>query len=397
MLLPEPPVVVPLTQISPSVYEASLTCVAKATWFAGGDRRLFPEHPAALLGTAIHAVVAAAHRRVLRVEGKSDRDAARALFDLVMQRRHQEAHALLRLKFPSPERLPYYNLRREQAALLAARVAETRAGNVVAARADVSNERLPRTEAWLRSKDGVIVGRPDYIDAAGAAVVDYKSGQAPEQDGGATSDSEARQLRLYAYLAAQNGVRIANGQIIRSDGHRCDLAITAPEADAEADNARRQLSSINELIASTSGFAALASPSGENCRSCPCIPFCEAFWAAATPDWQEKCGVHISGRISAVDSRVIQGVAVTTLVVDSEQGTAVEAKRKVAIEQIPSEWIPPDELQSIRDGALVRVTHGRQIVSEKQTMVIRPDRVMTAVWFDVQMQPQRSTPVESRG
>jgi hypothetical protein len=107
--------------------------------------------------------------------------------------------------------------------------------------------------------------------------------------------------------------------------------------------------------------------------------------------------VHISGRISAVDSRVIQGVAVTTLVVDSEQGTAVEAKRKVAIEQIPSEWIPPDELQSIRDGALVRVTHGRQIVSEKQTMVIRPDRVMTAVWFDVQMQPQRSTPVESRG
>ena len=385
MLLPKPPAVVPLTQISPSVYEASLTCLAKATWFAGGDTRLLPEHPAALLGIAIHAVVAAAHRRVLRVEGKSDRDAARKLFDHAVQRRHQDAHAILRLKFPSPERLPYYNLRREQAALLAARVAETRSGNLDAARADTSGESWSRTEARLRSKDGVIVGRPDYIDAAAASVVDYKSGQAPEQGRGRTSDSEARQLRLYAYLAAQNGVRITNGQIIRSDGYRSDLSITAPAADAEADKARGQLRSINELIASTSEFAALASPSAENCRSCPCIPFCEAFWAAAKPDWKEKCGVHISGRISAVDSRMIQGVAITTLVVDPEHGTLV-GRRKLAIEQIPSEWIPPNEQQAVRRGALVRVTHGRLLAGEKQAVVVRPDRVMTAIWFDEQAQ-----------
>lgn len=126
MFIPKPPVLAQLEFITPSIYEASINCLAKAAWFAFGDSRVLPQHPAAILGTAFHTVVAAAHRGDLQVASVSDRSPARDLFDDTARELHQGAHPLVKLKFRSADRLPFYNLHRERATLTATPIAASR-------------------------------------------------------------------------------------------------------------------------------------------------------------------------------------------------------------------------------------------------------------------------------
>ena len=208
MFVPELPVLAQLEHITPSIYEASKSCLAKAAWFALGDTGVLPQHPAAILGTAFHVVVAAAQKGELPVTGVGDRAPARGLFDKTAQNLHASAHRLVKLKFPSAERLPFYHLKRERAAFTATPIAVSRlpsAGSAIA----VGRLHSPtvRTESHLRSRDGRLVGRADNIDGRSRVVVDYKTGHTPEAESGVVSDSEARQLRLYAFLAAENGNR----------------------------------------------------------------------------------------------------------------------------------------------------------------------------------------------
>ena len=379
MFVPEPPVLTQLESITPSIYEASISCLAKAAWYAFGNGGVLPEHPAAILGTAFHAVVAAAHRGQLSVEGDGDRAPARKLFDKTAQELYVKAHQLVKLKFPTEERLPFYNLHRERAALVAATIAASRpplTGSAVGAAK--AKEPAAKTEFRLRSKDGLIIGRPDHIDGRSGTIVDYKSGYVPEIEATAVSNSEARQLRLYAYLAIENGMNVAKGAIARGSGQRCELAISAAEAKAEADSARNQLCKLNAAVSNGATFGNLASPSSRNCVFCPCIPFCESFWAEAKPEWAADCGPHVEGAVLDIESRRIQGVSLTTLIVSRRSGT-VPAER-VSIEQIPSEWMRLDGEELPRRGDVVRVVHGRQLDTDESIAVIRIDKALTAVW-----------------
>lgn len=380
MLVPKAPALARLEHITPSIYEASLSCSAKAAWYSCGELGTLPEHPAAILGLSFHAVVAAAHRGELAVTSESDRSSARQLFDETVQARYLRAHPLIRLKFASPQRLPYYNFHRERTALLATRIASSRlpVDRSSAAPATPRRGRL-QTESRLRSRDGMIVGRPDHLDSELQVVVDYKSGHVPETEAHAVSEPEARQLRLYAFLAIHNGIRISKGAIIRADGRRCEMSILPTDAEAEANKARAQLQLVNAAVNAGAEFSDLASPSAQNCHSCPCIPFCDSFWTAAKPEWQEDCGLHAEGRVLETETRRVQGVSLTTLTLAVHAGTV--ASQPVSIEQIPSEWITMGEQDLPRAGAVVRVVHGRLSRMDGGTTVIRPDRLMTAVWF----------------
>src|ERR1041385_4806339 len=173
MEAPEAPAISTLERISPSIYEASLTCLAKATWHAFGERRILPGHPASILGTSFHTVIAAANFGILGGSADEVRVAARVLFDKQAESVYEKMHPLVHAKYGQPERLPYYNLHRERAALYASQVAGIRPAGSFPTKPD-SHHR--RTEMRIESKDGLIVGRPDHIDAAAGTVVDYKSG-----------------------------------------------------------------------------------------------------------------------------------------------------------------------------------------------------------------------------
>ncbi len=379
MIVPEPPLLAQLKRITPSIYEASIHCLAKAAWFAFGDVGVLPQHPAAILGTAFHVVVAAAHRGELPVAAVSDRSPARRLFDKTAQKLHLGAHRLVKLKFPSADRLPFYHLNRERAALTATPIALSRMPSASSA-AEAARLASPavRTESRLSSRDGRVVGRADYIDGRAGVVVDYKTGHMSEAEGGIVSDSEARQLRLYAYIAAENGTDVSTGAVVRGDGQRCEFAISPAEAEAEADCAKKQLGRFNAAVSEGASFRDLASPSPGNCSFCPCLPFCGPFWTEAQPEWATDCGSHVEGNIAEIESRQVQGVSLTTLVLSRQAGTVFG--QRVSIEQIPSKWMRMDDMDLPDVGDAVRVVHGRQMKTDRDAPLIRVDKAWTAVW-----------------
>ena len=192
------------------------------------------------------------------------------------------------------------------------------------------------------------------------------------------SDSEARQLRLYAYLAAENGTDACTGAVVRGDGQRREFSISPAEAEAEADCAKKRLGRLNAAVSEGASFRDLASPSPSNCSFCPCLPFCGPFWTEAHAEWAADCGSHVEGKIAEIESRQIQGISLTTLVLSRRAGTVFA--QHVSIEQIPSEWMRMDGLDLPHIGDAVRVVHGRQMETDGDEAVIRVDKALTAVW-----------------
>jgi hypothetical protein len=221
----------------------------------------------------------------------------------------------------------------------------------------------------------LIVGRPDLIDTATQEVVDFKTGMAPDDGLAEMSEAEMRQLRLYVHLALDNGIVISRGVIARADGQRVSMAVSGEEAADEGRRAREVLTEYNSRAGEP--FDIAAQPSPENCKFCPCIPFCEAFWRSASPDWAEQCGIHLEGRVATVEGSTVQGLNLATLRVDGHRGTV--APGEVYVEQIPEIWITADGAGRPREGDIVRVAYGR-VVSEASPQVVRVDRTATSVW-----------------
>src|SRR5690606_16452779 len=108
-----------------------------------------------------------------------------------------------------------------------------------------------------------------------------------------------RQLRLYAFLAAENGIPVTKGVIERVDRERVEIQISQGEAAEEGRRALEVLDEYNRRAGES--FSDAASPSREACRYCPCIPFCPAFWDTAEPGWASECGSQIEGTVETVD------------------------------------------------------------------------------------------------
>lgn len=369
MHIPAPPTPKHVDRISPSLYETLLGCPARACSYVSGQLDALPVHPSALLGRCFHGVMEAAQKGEIVGDERECRDAARGYFDKMAATLHAGAQPLLRAKFASPEKLPFYNLFRERAAVLAV--------DCCIRRSDLESSEGDSAVAERRftSADGVIAGRADLIDVGRSEVIDYKTGTA-SKDGWLVSEREARQLRLYAYLAGEGGVSISRGTIVRADGETATIDIEATAAAAEADYARATLQAFNEA-ASDGTFSEIAQPAADVCRMCPCVPLCESFWHAANPAWQEDCGVHIEGTVLDVEQTLVQGVALVSMRVDVSRGTVEQAV--VAVEQVPLAWVTADGDRVPEVGDIVRVVEGRMISTDDQP-VIRADRVMTAVW-----------------
>lgn len=372
MQIPSPPRPTPLESVSPSSYELLLTCDARAAWAASALRGLVPQHPAALLGTCFHAVAEAAQRRAVSGSETDVRAQARELFDELARFGHAEAHPLLRAKFPTPEKLPFYNLLRERAVVLAVEIVVPRASEAPHASADPAQV----AERRFRSADGFLVGRPDLLNTAAGEIVDYKTGMRTAEPW-RVSPREGRQLRLYAYLASEAGIETTRGTIVRGDGQKASIPISKAEAQADAQQARLAGQRYNDSVAAGATFDDLAAPSSENCAFCPCIPLCERFWAEAEPSWVETAGVHLEGIVSGVRTSSVSGTNLVSLEVQAARGTIPPGA--AVVEQIPEAWTTADGSPPIRVGDSVRVIDGRVAYSGDST-VIRADRTMTAVW-----------------
>jgi hypothetical protein len=389
MRLPAEPDVKPLQRLSPSLYEELLQCRARAAWTASGDRSAVPQHPKAVLGVCLHGVVEEAHKGAFAGLDGADRLAAvRQAFDRRATLLYQQAHPLLRAKFSSPKRLPYYNLYRERAALEAEVSADrVKRGTTPAGPSRETASAQLYAERKLVSQDGLVTGRPDLVDTGAGEVVDYKTGTSNEEAVDTVSAVEGRQLRLYVHLAFENGLPVSRAVVARADGRRATLEVSRSEADAEGQKARELLAQYN--AAAGVAFREAAQPSPENCRFCPCIPFCEAFWQAASPSWSDECGVHLEGRVESVDEATVQGTQLFTLRVEVLRGTVTPGE--AFVEHVPVAWAICDGSAVPQRGDVVRVVHAHR-TGEDVPAVIRVDRAATSVWTKgAEREEQRSS------
>jgi CRISPR/Cas system-associated exonuclease Cas4 (RecB family) len=315
---------------------------------------------------------------------------AEKAFDQSALEMYERSHPLIRLKFPTPDRLPYYYLQRELAALLAVKVE----GHSVEGSGAGNGG---RAERWFESEDGLLGGKPDFLDAAHHEVVDYKTGHVDEDIGDMVGERERRQLALYAYLANESGFDIEAGRIIRANGMQAVVPISHDEATEQAEAARSALAEYNEAVG-TSTFESLADPTPGNCRFCECKPLCEAFWNAASYEWEPECGTHVEGSVVSCSSpRTISGMELVTLEIEPTRGT-VFSDGIVTLLQIPVEWFTADGDEPPREGDLIRLVDGQLVkVTEDgqerpaEPLTIRGNRIKTTVW---RVQPGVTPPGE---
>jgi len=274
-----------------------------------------------------------------------------------------QTHPLIRTKFETQERIPYYNLYRARAAQMAADMPGG-ASN----RPATGGRSGIRVEDALASKDGRIAGRPDVLDADAEAVVDYKTGSLADSQ---VSDNEARQLRLYAFLAAENGIEIRKGIIERADRRRAEVQISSEEA---ADEGRRALAVLDEYNRHVGeSFESGARPSPDACHYCPCIPLCEAFWDTSESGWQSECGTHVEGTVEAVEGDELVSIRLNVVRGSGPKGPAV-------VTRLSREWLTMDAVDVPQPGDTVRVTDAAYVEDSNAPAVFRADRVTTAVW-----------------
>ena len=372
----------PLTAVSASFYNAAVICKARGAWLLTGVRDSLPGTTGAILGTAFHQVMRMANSGKLpggAAEAKAEFDrTAQALFD--------KAHPMLRAKFPNIERLPFYHQRRSRAAAMASKVEATEpvvqqtSGDNSSRVQPAATGKARYVEHKFKSKDGLISGTIDLLDPEKRKLTDYKSGFTPQGGSSAIAESEARQLRLYVYLAHDNEIEVDEAEIVRADGAHAGLKVTREEAAAEGESARKLRHQFNVEVEQGASFENLASPSSAACSGCPCIPFCEAFWKTAVPDWEDECGTHTEGTVTDVRVSQMTGASLETLIIDATRGTIPSGS--VTVEQIPWSWLelggaPPATGSRIRVAQAAR----QKTDAAPDPRVLRVDRLKsTTIW-----------------
>lgn len=369
MLIPDPPTIARVESISPSVCEAGLQCLARASWAASGDRSALPPNPRALLGIGVHGLFERATRSAIPGATEEQRvENAATYFDEEMERLFQNAHLLTRAKFRTREHIPFYNLYRARAATTAAQMPPTRSMRAEFAEGQ-GGAPTRLAESTLTSQDQVVRGRPDLIDWKNATVVDYKTGSVPDPQH--PTESEARQLKLYAYLASENGIPVRKGVVERPNRVRAEMSIPRKDAEDEGRRAREVLKQLNQMTGRR--FDEAASPSPKACRHCPCIPFCPAFWEASNPSWQDECGTHFEGIVESVD-----GEALMSLRLQVTRGTGTRGPGVVS--RLSKSWLALEQTSTPEPGKAVRLTDARETDGSATLTEFRADRATTAVW-----------------
>lgn len=365
--LPAPPPIKALDRISPTIYEAAIRCTSRAAWIAGGDRKLLPQHPRSLLGIGVHTVLERARQgRIIGETEDERRAAAEHTFDQKLRDLFAGAHPLIHVKFEAPDRLPFYNLYRARAAEMAVDMfikIVPRAMNAGPARTGSI------VEASLLSKDGRVTGRADVLDPAKETVIEYKTGL--PSDSSPISETEVRQLRLYAFLASENGMTIRRGVIERANRVRVEIDISAAQAAEEGRKALAVLDQYNTHVGGS--FEDAASPSQEACRFCPCIPFCNAFWNNAAIEWLDQCGAHAEGVVESVEGTELVSINLMVTRGSVPRGSSV-------VTRLSREWLTFAGSNVPRAQEIIRVTGTAYVAGSTAPAILRADRAMTAVW-----------------
>jgi hypothetical protein len=203
-----------------------------------------------------------------------------------------------------------------RSASLARRVAASRANRAGSVDRGIERE--------LRSRDGMLVGRPDYfsVDGAVAYLREYKSG--PIRDpSGLPLDRYVRQLRFYSQLLVDNyGAKEVSGSVESLNGDAFQCVIAAEDAAAFAKQVWDTVSAINADVRTAPTLSSLARPAADACDCCSAQVICSNFKGS---DALQSCGreqFFVEGTVLELDIQPASFLTRVTLA-DTYRGTVV--------------------------------------------------------------------------
>lgn len=189
-------------------------------------------------------------------------------------------------------------------------------------------------EQEMVAKGGRLVGRPDLVIRGEQAhwIVDYKSGSALDV-AGAPNEHYTSQVQLYAVLERESsGSWPSRAIVLPLRGPRVQLEIEPAVCEALAARAVEALKAYNN----TPEECVEARPSPEHCRWCDWACGCEAFWAAAAPEWAAE---GLRAVLGEVTERVDTTGAGTTIQLLPSKGT-LEGRETIWVRGINPERHP---------------------------------------------------------
>jgi hypothetical protein len=202
-----------------------------------------------------------------------------------------------------------------RSASLAERVAANRSGDIRARRG---------IERELRSRNGALIGRPDYFSISGVAarLREYKTGAIRDSDGEPLV-RYVRQLQFYSQLLVDNyGVQEISGSVESLNGDAFERVIGVEEAAEFSNHVLTTIATVNAELRDAPALGGFAHPAPDACECCDAQVICSVFKASDSLQTAGFEQFFVEGTVADVEAVTAASAKLVTIA-DDNRSTAV--------------------------------------------------------------------------
>jgi len=264
----------PLERVSPSQFTRLKKCPYSSVLSNSISRPLLPYSPSIHLGTIIHKCL----REIFSTEISTEEEFDQKWIKFEKDEEKKLNEYSFNFLIPLSQSIPGYTIKKLQIkSILIKKLKKSERND------DRGYEYV--NEKRLESKDAKIAGSIDHMLRIGNYVklLDTKTGEI-NNDEGQVKDSYKEQLKLYAYLYAEEFGKYPQELSVRDlNQNETAIPFTNDECDALAKEAKSLLESINRSVVNNDTDK-LARPEIELCNSCLYRPACKYHWNTQIED-----------------------------------------------------------------------------------------------------------------
>jgi len=264
----------PITKISPTLFATLQQCQLQAGLRQAKAQQTTRSSKAALLGTIIHRVLEKA--KSIRRDGEDLRTQAEAIWDNAVKETEKELQTSMLDRYLLPIRKwKKYYLLKHRTILRCEEIALSHG---------ISETQVVASERKFDSVKGGFTGKPDILlrRADGLVIIDYKSGELPDDSESREEKIESwqRQILFYASIVKEEfGEWPVGGEIrLLNKDPIPPISIDPTEAEIVLKEAQTLKEEFNANVEAGVPHSELAQYSVDNCRFCKFKGSCDTFW-----------------------------------------------------------------------------------------------------------------------
>ena len=263
----------PITKISPTLFATLQQCQLQAGLRQAKAQQTTRSSKAALLGTIIHRVLEKA--KSIRRDGEDLRTQAEAIWDNAVKETEKELQTSMLDRYLLPIRKwKKYYLLKHRTILRCEEIALSHG---------ISETQVVASERKFDSVKGGFTGKPDILlrRADGLVIIDYKSGELPDDSEGRGEKIESwqQQILFYASIVKEEfGEWPVGGEIRLLNKEVISIPIDPQKVNTLSAEAQTLKEDYNAKVEIGVLHSKLAQYSVDNCRFCDFRGSCDTFW-----------------------------------------------------------------------------------------------------------------------